>query len=175
MEEGFFYHIKRHGETEVLPSIQRFFESKYPQCDVCGHSAVRHLMPDFNPMVDIVVVTHIHENSDLTFKYHLQVECKNTDAQGEDALNQAIKYWQSTRYPSEREGLFTYLGVPEDFRDLNKVLDKIEQENLPIGILLVHDDGSVEIKKEAKGTMKITKYPNYPNEQYQFRMKSVQQ
>jgi hypothetical protein len=175
MKEGYFDHIHRDGNIEVVSSIQTFYENKYPKCEVCGEPAVQSGIDGYSKFsrVDVGIVTHIHEGSDLILNYQLQIECKDSKYNGNKALSQTMNYYQNTFRSPEIEGLYTFLAVPDDYRDLEKILAKINEGGLPIGVLLVKHNGNIIIKKEAKGYKKMTKYVNYPYEPYIFLMKSI--
>jgi len=72
----------------------------------------------------------------------VQVECKGTDADVDKALGQTLRY--VFKSPSGQ----TYLAVPEDYGNLEVLQQMMDAFSLPIGLLIVKYDGTVEVKKE---------------------------
>jgi len=95
---------------------------------------------------DILLMTDYYEKPLVT--YHLQVECKGTEDNVDVAIGQCLRYYAL----SSLEGLFTYLAIPEDFKQLVTLQAVLRLVTLPIGLLSVYNDGKVEIIKKAEGS-----------------------
>lgn len=74
-----------------------------------------------------------------------QVECKGTDSNIHRAIGQCLDYYLAYRK------IPTYLAVPQDYEQLGTLERIIGFFNLPIGILLVDNDGLISKRREAKG------------------------
>lgn len=95
--------------------------------------------------VDLIVNT-VQKLENKTFiTNHLQVECKKTEDYVGPAIGMCLRYY------AERDGLFTYLAIPEDYRQFKELQDIFRLVNLPIGLIVVHNNGEVEVVKKAQG------------------------
>jgi len=101
-------------------------------------------------MPDILVYTEKTETGKTVYHRYLQVECKKTNDDIERGLGQCLHYYTIF------DGLFTYLAVPEDFSKLQELQKVMNFVGLPIGLLVVHYDGRIEIVRKAEG--KETEY-----------------
>jgi hypothetical protein len=109
------------------------------------------------PYVDIMVSSREGTYpfaKDASFTFIAQVECKGTqkdtstavewtDASIGQALRYLIKNGKSGPIP-------TYLGLPYDFYNLETLKLILEKLNLPLGLLIVTADGTVEIVRQAR-------------------------
>ena len=95
--------------------------------------------------VDLIVNTVQKLENKLFITNHLQVECKKTEDYAGPSIGMCLHYY------TERDGLFTYLAVPEDYQHLKELQDIFRLVTLPIGLIVVHNDGKVEIVKKAEG------------------------
>jgi hypothetical protein len=98
---------------------------------------------DFMP--DILVYTEQNKGEKTFYHRYLLVECKKTKDDIERALGQCLHYYTIFG------GLFTYLAVPDDFSKLGELQEIVSFVKLPIGLLLVRQDGGIETMKEAEG------------------------
>ena len=122
---------------EVVKIVEKWLKKRYPPPIEVSAGAE----------VDLIVNTfqRFWEEGKLIIKTHLQVECKRTDDHRDVAIGQCLRYY------TDRKGLFTYLAVPEDYKQLKELEDILEFVNLPIGLLLAYYNGEVKVKREAKG------------------------
>jgi hypothetical protein len=88
--------------------------------------------------------------------YFCQIECKGTKSDIDRAVGQCL------RYHHIYDSIPTYLAIPKDYRQLRDLQEVVEFFELPIGILLVDNEGKVTLKRKAKGKRRIYKF--YQNE-----------
>jgi len=83
--------------------------------------------------------------------YLEQIECKGTNSGVHRAVGQCMDYYFSN------DCIPTYLAVPEDYKQLKTLEQLIKFFSLPIGILLVNNEGEISTKTEAKGKKRYFK------------------
>jgi len=71
------------------------------------------------------------------------IECKGEGSDLYKLIGQCLSYRLSAKIP-------TYLAIPENLPFTRKLVEIIDYFNLPIGLLLLDDDGTVSVKKKAK-------------------------
>lgn len=120
--------------SEVLKIVKAWLKNRHPPPRRVSEGSNADLL---------VITTHFGETSSAT--YHLQVECKRTAVSVDVAIGQCLRYY------ADFAGLFTYLAIPEDFKMFKELQDIFGMVALPIGLIIVHNNGAVEIIKEAEG------------------------
>jgi hypothetical protein len=135
------------NEEDVAKAVLAWSRERYPD------SAVERMS---GPYVDITVtkvkgILNLDPNATMTFA--AKVECKGTQKDGATAigimygaLGQALWY-----QAQDVEGRLvpTFLAVPGDFYGLDKLKLILKQLRLPIGLLVVSEDGQVSIAKDS--------------------------
>lgn len=116
----------------VVASIKNWLESKYRRGVGGAISYADVEVSVYDPL------THV-------LKQTLQIECKGTSDDNDRAVGQCLRYYLIAK------GLTTYLAVPSDYRYLQDVEKVMNEFNLPIGILLVGNNGDVNVSREAIG------------------------
>ena len=121
--------------NEVVESVKNWLKQKYPPPKEVFDGA----------QVDIIVDTYERLKEKIIIRTHLQVECKKTNDFADQAIGQCLRYY------TDFKGLCTYIAIPDDFHQLEDLKNIIEFVELPLGIISVHYDGTIEIIRKAEG------------------------
>jgi hypothetical protein len=90
--------------------------------------------------VDFVVGPGNPQNSQKPAE---QIECKGEGSDIYKPIGQCLCYRWEGRVP-------TYLAIPQNLPFIEELNEIIDYFNLPIGLLLLDDEGTVSIKKRAR-------------------------
>ena len=118
----------------VVQMVKKWLENQHPPPKEVGEADVDLIVNTIQEVEDKMLITN-----------HLQVECKKTEDYVGPAIGICLHYY------AERDGLFTYLAVPEDYRQFKELQDILRLVTLPIGLIVVHGNGEIEVVKKAKG------------------------
>jgi len=131
-------------EKEVVNLVKKWINSGHPE----------RFMPSSDYGADILVLSseifqQRYVSQDMLnkayFTYHMQIECKGTYSNHHRAIGQCLEYFIKLK------GIPTYLAFPRDYSRLEIVEKIIAHFNLPIGIMLVSENGAIDIKRIAQG------------------------
>ena len=136
------------NEEEVISNVISWLKAAYPKASVERQKG---------PYVDVTVTsvegTYAFDR-DASLTFLAQVECKGTQKDSSTALEWTdASIGQALRYliKNGKDGLIpTYLALPHDFYHLDILMSIIEKLDLPLGLLIVSDDGAVEMSRQAR-------------------------
>lgn len=120
-------------ESEVVDHVRRWLHENDKSILVDGTSG-RYAGPDF------VVREGGSENNQKPTE---QIECKGEDSDIYKPIGQCLYYRWDGKTP-------TYLAIPQNLPFIKDLTEIIDYFNLPIGLLLLDDEGTVSIKKRAR-------------------------
>jgi ribosomal protein S27AE len=84
-----------------------------------------------------------------TKKVRVQVECKGSKSNLDRALGQCLRYYiKNKKIP-------LFLGVPEDYHQLDMLNRILNELNLPFGLLIVKTNGKIIVGKAPIGAEEI--------------------
>ncbi|MDE1853278.1 MAG: hypothetical protein KGI38_05975 [Thaumarchaeota archaeon] len=108
------------------------------------------------PHVDVTVILGERAyplDNDASLTFLAQVECKGTQKDSSTALEWTdASIGQALRYlvKNVKDGpIPTYLGLPHDFYNLETLKLILAKLNLPLGLLIVSSDGTVDMCRQA--------------------------
>lgn len=127
---------------EVVGNVKNWLEKRYSFPTKVDESKVRE--------IDLVALTVQYGGESPLVKYHLQVECKKTEDYVGPSVGICLYYYV------KMDGLFTYLAIPEDYKQFQELQKIFRMVDLPIGLIVVHNNGKVEIVKNAEGKERTT-------------------
>mgnify|MGYP001061004867 CR=1 FL=1 len=119
-------------ESEVVGYIKRWLHEKNKSILIDGTSG-RYAGPDF-------VVGAGGSMNDQKPTEH--IECKGEDSDIYKPIGQCLYYCWVGKIP-------TYLAIPQNLPFIKELVGIIDYFNLPIGLLLVDEGGTVSTKKKA--------------------------
>jgi len=129
-------------EQRVKEIIHDWLKSQYPEKAVWRQSS--------GADISIFAVAHPHNRWEA---YHtIAVECKGTAASNaklDRAVGQSLRYYMQCNKPP------AFLAVPHDYEKIKELRRIMGFYDLPIGLLIVHDDGKVEKVRDTKGQPSI--------------------
>jgi hypothetical protein len=138
--------------SQVIPIIRQWLSQEYTG------SSTRVKQNPQNAGIDLYVdsFSELPVNTETTsMTFHVQVECKGSDAESDRALGQSLGYLVFA------DGVPTYLAFPYDYPDIGYVRNIVEKLDLPLGLLLVAEDGTVDKIRSARGEPKIYRLKDY--------------
>jgi hypothetical protein len=71
------------------------------------------------------------------------IECKGEDSDMYKPIGQCLSYRLRGKIP-------TYLAIPQNLPFIKELIEIIDYFDLPIGLLLLDDEGKVSVKKRAR-------------------------
>lgn len=137
---------------QVVPLVRKWLSKQY-----LGSSAKVEQNPR-NAGIDLYVMSFSEipinpETSSMTV--HVQVECKGSDSDPDRALGQSLGYLIIG------DEVPTYLAFPYAYQDFDYIRRIVEKLDLPLGLLLVAEDGRVDIIRNARGEPKTYRLRDY--------------
>jgi len=134
-------------EEAVVARVTAWTKHRYPTCSVAREKV------QFIDLSAISISGKLLTMEDKSLTEHVQIECKGTQKAKSttmqlmySALGQTLTYYiTSDKIP-------TFLAVPTDYKKLETLKRVIEELDLPIGLLLVPEDGELLVMREARGT-----------------------
>jgi hypothetical protein len=92
--------------------------------------------------------TSVFERSCIMYE---QIECKGTKSNVHRAIGQCLDYYRI------HGCIRTYIAIPKDYKQTETLEKILGFFSLPIGILLINNEGTVSLKRKASGKIRYFK------------------